>query len=82
MTFTSINQTLYDKDHFLITLQNNIETIICHENSHNLTTIDKRLTELQAELLEFASPDYEKASDEVYHLHEEKQKPNGRDELK
>ena len=29
---TAINQTLCDKDNFLVTLQNNIETVIIHEN--------------------------------------------------
>ena len=83
----AISQTLCDKDHFLITLQKNIETVICHENSHTLTAIDKRLTELQAELLKLASSkaDYEKVGDEIYHLRDEKQKAQvenlGRDEL-
>ena len=84
---TAINQALCDKDHFLITLQKNIETVICHENSHNLTAIDKRLTELQAELLKLASSkaDYEKVGDEIYRLRDEKQRAQvenlGRDEL-
>jgi site-specific DNA recombinase len=84
---TAINQALYDKDHFLITLQKNIETVICHENSHTITAIDKRLTELQAELLKLASSkaDYEKVGDEIYRLRDEKQKAQvenlGRDEL-
>ncbi len=83
----AINQALCDKDHFLITLQKNIETVICHENSHTLTAIDKRLTELQAELLKLASSkaDYEKVGDEIYRLREEKQKAQvenlGRDEM-
>ena len=85
---TAINQALCDKDQFLITLQKNIETVICHENSPTLTAIDKRLTELQAELLKLASSkaDYEKVGDEIYRLREEKQKAQlenlGRDELK
>ena len=64
---TAINQALYDKDHFLITLQKNIETVICHENSHTITAIDKRLTELQPELLKLASSkdDYEKGGDAI-----------------
>ena len=84
---TAINQALYDKDHFLITLQKNIETVICHENSHTITAIDKRLTDLQAELLKLASSkaDYEKVGDEIYRLRDEKQKAQvenlGRDEL-
>lgn len=51
---TAINQALYDKNHFLITLHNNIETVILHENSHTLSAIEKRLTELQSELLKLA----------------------------
>jgi len=84
---TAINQALCDKDHFLITLQKNIETVICNENSHTLTAYDKRLTELQAELLKLASSkaDYETVGDEIYRLREEKQKAQvenlGRDEL-
>lgn len=84
---TAINQALCNKDHFLITLQKNIETVICNENSHTLTAIEKRLTELQAELLKLASSkaDYEKVGDEIYRLREEKQKAQvenlGRDEL-
>jgi site-specific DNA recombinase len=41
--------------HFLITLQNNIEAVICHNNSQTLAAIDKRLEELQDELLKLAS---------------------------
>jgi len=84
---TAINQAICDKNHFLITLQKNIATVICHENSHTLTAIDKRLTELQAELLKLASTkaDYEKVGDEIYRLRDEKQKAQvenlGRDEL-
>jgi site-specific DNA recombinase len=84
---TAINQALCDKDHSLITLQKNIETVICHENSHTLIAIDKRLTEFQAELLKLASSkaDYEKVGDEIYRLREEKQKAQvenlGRHEL-
>ena len=52
-----------------------------------VTAIDKRLTELQAELLKLASSkaDYEKVGDEIYRLRDEKQKAQvenlGRDEL-
>ena len=52
-----------------------------------LTAIDKRLTELQAELLKLASSkaDYEKVGDEIYRLRDAKQKAQvenlGRDEL-
>ncbi len=85
---TAINQALCDKDAFLVTLQNNIETVIIHENDQTLATIGKRLEELQTELLKLASSkaDYEDVADEIYRLREEKQKVQlenvGRDELK
>ncbi|WP_230977032.1 recombinase family protein [Proteiniclasticum sediminis] len=84
---TAINQALCDKDHFLITLQNNIETVIGHQNNHALSEIDKRLVELQTELVKLASSkaDYEKVGDEIYRLREAKQKAQvenlGRDEM-
>jgi len=84
----AINQALCDKDTFLATLQNNIETVISHDNDQTLAGIDKRLQELQAELLKLASSkaDYEDLADEIYRLREEKQKVQmesaGRDELK
>lgn len=77
-----------DKDAFLVTLQNNIETVIIHENDQTLATIDNRLEELQTDLLKLASSkaDYEDVADEIYRLREEKQKAQldnvGRDELK
>ena len=85
---TAINQALCDKDTFLATLQENIETVILHENDQTLADIDARLQELQAELLKLASSkaDYEDVADEIYRLREEKQKVQlenvGRDELK
>jgi len=73
---TAINQALCDKDAFMVTLQNNIKTVIIHENDQTLATIDKRLEELQTELLKLASSkaDYEDVADEIYRLREEKQK--------
>jgi len=85
---TAINQTLCGKDTFLVTLQNNIETVLCHDADQTLAGIDARLQELQAELLKLASSkaDYEDVADEIYRLREEKQKVQlesaGRDELK
>lgn len=85
---TAINQTLCDKDSFLSTLQSNIETALCHGNDKALTDIDRRLAELQAELLKLASAkaDYVGIGDEIYRLREEKQKLMvenvNRDELK
>jgi len=84
----AINQTLCDKDDFLVTLQNNIETVLCCCNDQTLESIDKRLSELQAELLSLASSkaDYEKVGNEIYRLRDEKQKLQlesaGRDEVK
>ena len=72
----------------IITLQKNIETLIYHESSHTLTAIDKRLTELQSELLKLASSkaDYEKVGNEIYRLRDKKQKVQveniNRDEVK
>jgi site-specific DNA recombinase len=85
---TAINQTLCDKDSFLATLQNNIETVIIHENDTTLADIDKRLNELQTELVKLANSkaEYDKVGDEIYRLRDEKQKVQleiiGRDELK
>ena len=84
----AINNTLCDKDAFLTTLQNNIATVLSHENDKTLADIDKRLEELQTELLKRASSkaDYEDVADEIYRLREQKQKAQvenaGRDELR
>lgn len=51
---TAINQTLCDKDSFLITLRDNIATVINRESDKALADIDKRLEELQTELLKLA----------------------------
>lgn len=85
---TAINEALQVKDSFIETLQNNIENILSQGNDKALASIDKRLQELQTELLKLASTktDYEDVADEIYHLREEKQKVQlesaGRDELK
>lgn len=85
---TAINKTLCGKDDFLVTLQNNIETVLSYDNDQTLESIDKRLSDLQAELLSLASSkaDYEKVGNEIYRLRDEKQKLQlesaGRDEVK
>lgn len=85
---TAINQALCDKDTFLVTLQDNIVTVLSHENDQTLSGIDARLQELQSELLKLASSkaDYEDVADEIYRLREEKQqiqlKSAGSDDLK
>ncbi|MFZ3132412.1 MAG: recombinase family protein [Desulfosporosinus sp.] len=84
----AINQTLCDKDSFLSILKNNIETALSHENDTTLADIDKRLDELQTELVKLANSkaEYDKVGDEIYRLRDEKQKVQleiiGRDELK
>ena len=85
---TAINQMLCDKDSFLITLRDNIATVINRESDKALSDIDKRLEELQNELLKLATSnaDYDKVGDEIHHLRDQKQKllleSANRDELK
>jgi site-specific DNA recombinase len=71
---TAINDTPSDKDAFLSTLQNNIETVLIHDNDQTLATIDKRLEELQVEFLKLVSSkaDYEDVAEESFCLREEK----------
>ena len=82
----AINRAWCDKDIFLATLQRNIETVLESEKSQPLTDIDKRLAELQEELLKRtgARADYEDVAEEIYRLREDKQKLQlesaGRDE--
>lgn len=84
----AINQALCDKDSFLSTLEDNIATIITHESDQALADIDKRLEELQTELLKLATSnaDYDKVGDEIHRLRDRKQKLQlenvNRDELK
>ena len=85
---TAINQTLCDKDSFLTTLRDNIATVINRESDKALADIDKRLEELQTELLKLATSnaDYDKVGDEIHRLRDQKQKllleSANRDELK
>jgi len=73
---TAINQTLCDKDSFLTTLRDNIATVINRESDKALADIDKRLEELQKELLKLATSntDYDKVGDEIHRLRDQKQK--------
>lgn len=72
----AINETLGEKDTFLSILEDNIAAVISQDNNQALAIIEKRLEELQAELLKLASTksDYEDVADEIYTLREEKQK--------
>ena len=62
--------------------------MISQDNNQALAEIDKRLEELQIELLKLASTkyDYEDVANEIYSLREEKQKMQvdiaGKDEIK
>jgi site-specific DNA recombinase len=84
----AINQTLCEKDSFLTTLRDNIATVINRESDKTMADIDKRLEELQTELLKLATSnaDYEKVGDEIHRLRDQKQKllleNANRDELK
>ena len=73
---TAINQTLCDKDSFLTTLRDNIATVISRESDKALADIDKRLEELQMELLKLATSNanYDKVGDEIHRLRDQKQK--------
>ena len=64
------------KDTFLATLQRNIEAVLESEKGQPLTDVDKRLAELQEELLKRtgARTDYEDVAEEIYRLREDKQK--------
>jgi len=70
------------------TLRDNIATVINRESDKALADIDKRLEELQTELLKLATSnaDYEKVGDEIHSLRDQKQKLQvenaNRDELK
>ncbi len=85
---TATNQALCDKDSFLITLRDNIAAVISRESDKDLADIDKRLEELQTELLKLATSnaDYIKVGDEIHRLRDQKQKllleNANRDELK
>jgi site-specific DNA recombinase len=73
---TAINQTLCEKDSFLTTLRDNIAAVISRESDKTMADIDKRLEELQTELLKLATSnaDYEKVGDEIHRLRHQKQK--------
>lgn len=87
VSVTAINNMLSGKDDFLAILQNNIETVLSRGSDHALADIDKRLEELQTQLLKLANSkaDYEDVADEIYRLREQKQNVQlesaGRDEV-
>ena len=63
------------KDTFLLTLQDNIATVLNEENDKATDEIDNKLDELQKELLRLANSktDYNNVADEIYRLRELKQ---------
>jgi hypothetical protein len=71
----AINDTLCQKDTFLLTLQENIATVLNEENDKATDEIDNKLDELQNELLRLANSktDYNNVADEIYRLRELKQ---------
>jgi site-specific DNA recombinase len=85
---TAINTTLKSRDSFLATLQNNIATVLSKKNDAAIEEIEKRLNDLQIQLLKLASAhaDIKQVTDEIYRLRDEKQKAlvenAGRDDLR
>jgi len=85
---SAINQTLCQKDDFLAVLRQNIDTVLKDEKDTPLADIEKRLSELQEELLKRTSArfDYDDVADEIHRLRDDKQKllleAAGRDEQK
>ena len=71
----AINELLTNKEPFLSTLQKNIATVLNEENDNTTDDIDRRLEELQQQLLIQAKSknDYEDVADEIYRLRELKQ---------
>ncbi|MFS0647239.1 DNA recombinase [Siminovitchia sp. 179-K 8D1 HS] len=71
----AINELLANKEPFLSTLQKNIATIFNEENDNTTDDIDRKLEELQQQLLIQAKSknDYEDVADEIYRLRELKQ---------
>lgn len=71
----AINEVLCSKSTFLLTLQNNIATVLNEEDDKDTDDIDKKLDELQKELLRLANSkaDYTNVVDEIYSLRESKQ---------
>jgi len=85
---TAINTTLKSRDSFLATLQNNIAIVLSQKNDAAIEDIEKRLNDLQIQLLKLASAhaDIKQVTDEIYRLRDEKQKAQleniGRDDLR
>ncbi len=73
-TVDGINRLLGQKAELLITLKENIKTVIIETNNSAIEEIDKQLEELQKDLLRLANSkeDYNDIADEIYRLREER----------
>lgn len=71
----AINEVIGSREDFLSILQVNIVTVLSEEYDKNTAEIDKRLDELQQEILQLAisKSDYNTVVDEIYRLRERKQ---------
>jgi DNA invertase Pin-like site-specific DNA recombinase len=71
----AINEVIGSREEFLSILKKNISTILSEEYDKNTADIDKRLEELQQEILQLAisKSDYNIVADEIYRLREIKQ---------
>lgn len=74
-TVEAINIIIEGKDGYIATLQKNIETVLSEEFDQNTDGIDKRLEELQNQLLQLASTKtaYDDVVNEIYQLRDLKQ---------
>lgn len=70
----AINELLGQKDDFLEVLSNNIERVINEQDTSAVAEIEKKLEELQKQLLIRANSkeDYNDIADEIYRLREKK----------
>lgn len=75
-TVEAINKLIGQKDGFLTILKENIETVISETDNNIVSNIDKKLEELQKDLLKLANSkeDYNDIADEIYRLREERHK--------
>ena len=75
-TVDAINKLIGQKDGFLTILKENIETVISETDNNIVSEIDKKLEELQKDLLRLANSkeDYNDIADEIYRLREERHK--------
>ena len=72
-TVEAINKLIGQKDGFLTILKENIEIVISETDNNIVAEIDKKLEELQKDLLRLANSkeDYNNIADEIYRLREE-----------